>query len=68
MSASAAAGEPARALVAYEALRERLAEELGADPAPQTQEFHLAILRQQDRERSGGHPATVRSVPAYPLL
>jgi DNA-binding SARP family transcriptional activator len=57
MSASAAAGEPARALVAYEALRERLAEELGADPSPQTQEFHLAILRQQDRDRADRHPA-----------
>ena len=57
MSAAAAAGEPARALVAYEALRERLAEELGADPSPQTQELHLAILRQQDR-----HPASARSV------
>jgi DNA-binding SARP family transcriptional activator len=45
MSACAAAGEPARALVAYAALRGRLADELGADPAPQTQELHLAILR-----------------------
>ena len=62
MSASAAAGEPARALVAYEALRERLAEELGADPSPQTQEFHLAILRQQDRDRVDQHPAPDRSV------
>ena len=62
MSASAAAGEPVRALVAYEALRERLAEELGADPSPQTQEFHLAILRQQDGDRADQHPAPDRSV------
>ena len=51
MSATAAAGEPARALAAYEALRQRLGEELGADPAPQTRELHLAILREQ-----GGRP------------
>ena len=57
MSASDAVGEPARALVAYEALRERLAEELGADPSPQTQELHLAILRQQDRDRADLAPA-----------
>ena len=44
MSAAAAGGEPARALMAYAALRERLGQELGADPAPQTQELHPAIL------------------------
>jgi DNA-binding SARP family transcriptional activator len=48
MSASAAAGEQAKALTAYEALRQRLRRELGADPAPQTRELHLAILREQD--------------------
>jgi DNA-binding SARP family transcriptional activator len=47
MSASAAAGEPAKALAAYAALRERLTEELGTDPAPQTQQLHLGILREQ---------------------
>jgi DNA-binding SARP family transcriptional activator/predicted ATPase len=45
MAACAAAGEPAKALAAYAALRERLAEELGTDPAPQTQELYLSILR-----------------------
>jgi len=50
MSAAAAAGEPARALAAYTTLRERLAEELGADPAPQTRQLHLAILRDQDHD------------------
>ena len=55
--AAAAAGEPARALVAYEALRGTLAGELGADPAPQTQELHLAILREQDRDRAAWHQA-----------
>jgi DNA-binding SARP family transcriptional activator/tetratricopeptide (TPR) repeat protein len=47
MSATVAAGEPARALAAYAVLRERLAEELGTDPAPQTRQLHLAILRDQ---------------------
>src|SRR6185312_4535869 len=52
MSASVAAGEPARALAAYAALRELLADELGVDPAPETQQLHLAILRAQ----GGGPP------------
>ena len=55
MSATASAGEPAKALAAYVLLRERLAEELGADPAPQTRELHLAILRDQDEGRAGQH-------------
>ena len=66
MSASAAAGEQAKALAAYAALRERLAEELGADPAPQTQELHLAILREQDgpgRERGLGRAAARGRLP-----
>ena len=50
MSAAAAAGEPARALTVYAALRERLGEELGADPAPQTQQLHLAILHDQPED------------------
>ena len=48
MSASVAAGEQAKALAAYEALRQRLGRELGADAAPQTRELHLAILREQE--------------------
>ena len=58
MSAAAAAGEQAKALAAYEALRQRLGRELGADPAPQTRELHLAILREQDGglARSGLRP------------
>ena len=61
MSASVAAGEQAKALAAYEALRRRLGRELGADPAPQTRELHLAILREQDNgvatRRGDGPPA-----------
>ena len=45
MSACAAAGERAKALEAYAQLSSRLAKELGTDPAPDTRELHLAILR-----------------------
>ena len=69
MSASVAAGEQAKALGAYEALRRRLGHELGADPAPQTRELHLAILREQKgglvTTRSSSPPAdAVRRGPA----
>jgi len=71
MSAAAAAGEQAKALAAYEALRQRLGRELGADPAPQTRELHLAILREQDGElaRSGsGRAAAPSPKPGAVLL
>jgi len=48
MRAFAAAGEPARALASYAELRDLLQEELGADPAPETQQLHLAVLREQE--------------------
>jgi DNA-binding SARP family transcriptional activator/tetratricopeptide (TPR) repeat protein len=54
MSAAAAAGEQAKALAAYAALSERLAEQLGTDPSPQTRELHLAILREQPADPAGG--------------
>jgi DNA-binding SARP family transcriptional activator/tetratricopeptide (TPR) repeat protein len=47
MRAAAAVGEPGRALAAYAALSERLAEELGADPAAETQAVHVALLRDE---------------------
>ncbi len=47
MSACAAAGERAKALETYAHLSSRLAEELGTDPAPDTHELYLAIMRQQ---------------------
>ena len=65
MSAAVAAGEPARALAVYALLRERLAEELGADPAPRTQQLHLAILRDQPaglRARGDGQDRNVHDV------
>lgn len=45
MRAHVAAGRPARALATYAALREVLADELGTDPAPATEDLHTAILR-----------------------
>lgn len=49
MRACATAGEPARAIRAYQRLRRVLAIELGTDPAPATHELYLAVLR-------GGEP------------
>ncbi len=40
-------GDPGKALAAYERLRDILTAELGADPALQTRDLHLAILREQ---------------------
>ena len=66
MSASAAAGEQAKALAAYASLRGRLSEELGVDPAPQTRDLHLAILREQDIGPAAGRrrPAGKGAGPA----
>ena len=64
MSASVAAGEQAKALAAYEALRRRLGDDLGADPAPQTRELHLAILREQADGMRPGHGTGYRGPSA----
>ncbi|HKT05909.1 MAG TPA: BTAD domain-containing putative transcriptional regulator, partial [Rugosimonospora sp.] len=45
MRALAATGRGADALQQYAALRERLADELGADPSPELQSTHQALLR-----------------------
>lgn len=45
MVAYAALGETATALRLFETHRAQLADELGADPSPQTQELHLRLLR-----------------------
>ena len=46
MRAAVAAGRPAAALTAYDALARRLRDELGTDPAAATAELHLAVLRE----------------------
>lgn len=45
MRAYAASGNRADALRAYEKCRKLISEELGADPAPETQAIHLRVLR-----------------------
>lgn len=45
MRAHAEAGEIGSALRVFETYRARIAEELGADPSPQTRELHLRLLR-----------------------
>jgi DNA-binding SARP family transcriptional activator len=45
MRACDALGQPARALLAYDKLRVALANNLGIDPAAQTQALYLSILR-----------------------
>jgi DNA-binding SARP family transcriptional activator len=58
MLAQQLAGAPGEALATYQRLRERLADELGADPAAETSELHLAILR--------GQPPAPQEQPAGP--
>ena len=45
MRADAASGRPGAALAVYAIVRQRLAEDLGVDPAPETEQLHTAILR-----------------------
>jgi DNA-binding SARP family transcriptional activator len=66
MRAHTAASEPARALASYAELRDLLANELGADPAPETQALHLAVLRDGHlpAPAAGAPPALAR----WPVL
>ncbi|MFI6325630.1 BTAD domain-containing putative transcriptional regulator [Nonomuraea sp. NPDC050556] len=56
--ALAAAGRAGEALEAYERIRARLADELGADPGPELREAHLVALR---IEVQGNLPARLTS-------
>ncbi len=47
MRAHERSGRPALALAAYASLAQRLADELGVDPSPDTQAVHLRLLRAQ---------------------
>jgi DNA-binding SARP family transcriptional activator len=46
MRAHARAGRPASALAAYAQVKQRLDDDLGVDPAPETESLYLSILRQ----------------------
>jgi DNA-binding SARP family transcriptional activator len=54
-------GEPGEALAAYGRLRALLAEDLGADPAPETEQVHLAVLRGGAVEDEAPTPAPPRA-------
>lgn len=62
MWACQASGAQAAALAAYERLRARLADELGADPSPETQRTHVAVLRGEPVEPAA--PAAGGRAPA----
>ncbi len=47
MLALGRSGQVARALAAFEELRTVLADELGADPAPESRDLHAALLREE---------------------
>ncbi|GAA0224246.1 BTAD domain-containing putative transcriptional regulator [Actinomadura nitritigenes] len=64
MTALYRAGRQSEALVSYTELRERLAEDLGVDPGPETAALHEAILR-QDLSLTARAPAPPSS-PAPP--
>src|SRR5207249_3849143 len=65
MEALRRGGRPAAALAAYERLRAALAEELGVDPAPETRDLHVSILRGEGPREPVVSPAP-RLHPADP--
>ncbi|OZM71277.1 AfsR family transcriptional regulator [Amycolatopsis antarctica] len=65
------AGRPNEALAAFEDLRTRLRDELGADPAPELVELHQAVLRHGPELRTRPREPAVRSplpTPATELI
>jgi DNA-binding SARP family transcriptional activator/tetratricopeptide (TPR) repeat protein len=62
--ALAGSGLHAEALAHYEALRRRLADELGVDPSPELREIHRRVLA-EDRAPAPAHPVP-RQLPAAP--
>lgn len=58
------AGRPASALALYATVRQRLAEDLGASPSPETEALHTAIVR--DEPAAGLAPAPAPAHPGLP--
>ncbi|MGS2647574.1 BTAD domain-containing putative transcriptional regulator [Streptosporangium sp. G12] len=61
MRALAEAGRGAEALTVYQRTRERLAEELGADPSAELSALHTALLRGELGERAENHRTNLRA-------
>ncbi|WP_030506160.1 BTAD domain-containing putative transcriptional regulator [Microbispora rosea] len=61
MRALAEAGRTAEALTVYQRTRERLAEELGADPSAELSALHTAVLRGELGRRADDHRTNLRA-------
>ncbi|MBB2746748.1 UNVERIFIED_ORG: putative ATPase [Microbispora rosea subsp. rosea] len=61
MRALAEAGRTAEALTVYQRTRERLAEELGADPSAELSALHTALLRGELGARADNHRTNLRA-------
>ncbi|GAA2211260.1 BTAD domain-containing putative transcriptional regulator [Nonomuraea monospora] len=68
MTALYRGGRQGEALAAYQGLRERLAEELGVDPAPETASLYEALLRQEPGLGPPAAPPTNLPAPVTSLI